>query len=107
MNVKAIEINGCRGRFGAERNPVRRPFHQCTIGTKLLAAYLSILFTLMIVQPSYAMQDKNMGGLAMHLGFGSMYGGSGLCIEYQILTGSDRRITPFVSGGSTVSIYTV
>lgn len=49
--------------------------------------------------------DKSSGGFAAHVGFGSLYGGGGVSIEYQELVGPLLRFSPFVSAGSTMSIY--
>jgi hypothetical protein len=49
--------------------------------------------------------DKSGGGLAVHVGFGSMYGGDGIAVEYQFVIRPLFRITPFAAGGAAQPIY--
>ena len=61
-----------------------------------------LLFTVTSVSAS---SDKSIGGFAVHVGIGSLYGGGGASIEYQVLVSPLWRLSPFVSAGSTMSIY--
>jgi len=52
-----------------------------------------------------AAADKSGNGLAMHAGFGSMYGGLGVCVEYQFALRPLFRLTPFAAVGAAQPIY--
>jgi hypothetical protein len=48
--------------------------------------------------------DKSGSGPAIHVGFGSMYGGLGLGVEYQVAVRALFRLTPFVAAGAVQPI---
>lgn len=48
--------------------------------------------------------DKSGGGIAVHGGWGTRYGGiGGVSLEYQFLFNPPLRMTPFLSAGSAMS----
>jgi len=67
---------------------------------------LIALFILFVIFASVnAGSDKNRGGFAAHIGLGSLYGGGGASVEYQFPVSPLWRVTPFISAGSTMEIY--
>lgn len=67
--------------------------------------YAILLIAVFTVASVSAGSDKSTGGFAAHLGFGSLYGGSGASVEYQVLLSQRWRLSPFIAAGLTAPIY--
>ena len=65
----------------------------------------SLIGVFLLVLSAAMAADKSDGGFAIHAGYGTLYGGVGASLEYQIPVYKFIRLTPYVSAGLADPIY--